>query len=99
MEIFDNGKSGIKKFNELLESKKIPLVFLDFQISDMSAEDIVTELFSTTPEVKIILETAHEKSEDSVRNLFAIGVSHFISKPLRFDNLKEIVQTMKLNLN
>ena len=89
------GKSGIRTFNELLESKKTPLVFLDFDLPDMSAAEVTPELFSKTPEVKIILETAHDKSDDSVRNLFALGVSHFISKPLRFDNLKEIVSTIK----
>ena len=56
---------------------------------------LAPELFSKTPEVKIILETAHDKTDDSVRNLFALGVSHFISKPLRFDNLKEMVNTVK----
>ena len=61
----------------------------------MDAGETVTELFSKTPEVRIILETAHDKSDEGVRNLFAIGVSHFISKPLRFENLKEVVNTVK----
>lgn len=69
------------------------MVFLDFDLPDISATEVAPELFSKTPEVKIILETAHDKSGDSVRNLFASGVSHFISKPLRSDNLKEVVNT------
>ena len=31
----ETGKSGIRKFHELIESEKIPLVFLDFDLPDM----------------------------------------------------------------
>jgi len=89
------GDMGISKFEELLEMGIVPLVFLDYELPDMNASEITPILFSKTPEVKIILETSMDKDNEIVRNLFSLGVSHFVSKPLRFENIKQVVDTIK----
>ena len=89
------GKEGIKKFDELIEIEITPIVFLGYHLPDMSAAEIIPKILSKMPITKIILETSKDRHEESVRNLFSIGVSHYIPKPLRFENMKEVVSTIK----
>jgi len=53
-------------------------------------------LFSKTPQVKIILETSLDEHDETIRQLFSLGVSHYISKPLRYEKIKEIVKTIEI---
>jgi len=93
----ETGKDGIKQFDELISLVGVvPIVFLDFQLDDMEASEIAPILFSKTPEVKIILETARDKNEEQIKTLFSLGISDFIAKPLRFEKIKEIIQTIKI---
>jgi len=91
----ETGKNGIEKFNDLVEMGITPLVFLGYHLPDMSAAEITPIMLSKVPEAKLILETSKDKNEESVRHLFSLGVSHFIPKPLRFENTKEIINTIK----
>lgn len=92
----NNGKEGLEKFDELLGLGILPLVFLDYELPDMNASDIAPVLFSKTPQVKIILETSLNQSDDHIRQLFSLGISHFISKPLRYEKIKEVVKTIEI---
>lgn len=93
----ETGKDGIKQFSELIDVVGlVPIVFLDFQLEDMAASEIAPILFSKAPEVKIILETAREKNEEQIKILFSLGVCDFIAKPLRFEKIKEIIHSIKI---
>ena len=89
------GKRGIEKFIELTEIGITPLVFLGYHLPDMSAAEIVPIMLSKSPEAKLVLETSKDRNEESVRHLFSLGVSHFIAKPLRFENMKDVINTIK----
>ncbi|MFQ5498002.1 MAG: response regulator [Nitrosopumilus sp.] len=91
----ETGKEGIEKFNELVDMDIIPLVFLGYHLPDMSAAEIIPIILSKMPSTKIILETSKDRHEESVRSLFSLGISHFIPKPLRFENMKQVISTIK----
>ncbi len=44
-----DGKEGIKKFLELSNSNKLPLVFLDYFLPDMDAVSVFVELIEALP--------------------------------------------------
>ena len=90
------GEDGIEKFDELIKMGILPVVFLDYELPDMCALDIAPILFSKTPQVKIILETSLDEHDETIRQLFSLGVSHYISKPLRYEKIKEIVKTIEI---
>lgn len=91
-----NGKTGIESFKELVESNKVPLVFLDYNLPDMTGYSIMTQMLTIRPDVKIIIETAREKTEDSIKDVIAQGAYQYLPKPIRLENIKEIIETLKM---
>jgi len=91
-----NGKTGIESFRELIESNKVPLVFLDYNLPDMTAHSIMTQMLTMRPDVKVIIETAREKNEDQIKDVIAQGAYQYLPKPIRLEKLREIIETLKI---
>lgn len=90
-----NGKAGIEAFKEITETGTVPLVFLDYNLPDMNALSIITQLLNMKPDVKVIIETAREKTEDSIKDVIAQGAYQYLAKPIRLEKIKEIIETLK----
>lgn len=91
-----NGKTGIESFKNIVETGIVPLVFLDYNLPDMNALSIMTQMLSIRPDVKVIIETAREKSEGPIKDVIAQGAYQYLGKPIRLEKLKEIVDTLRL---
>src|SRR5574338_992527 len=91
-----NGKTGVESFKELLEIGKMPLVFLDYNLPDMTAFSIMTQMLALRPDVKVIIETARERTEESIKDVIAQGAYQYLPKPIRLEKLKEIIDTLKI---
>lgn len=91
-----NGKTGIEAFKEIIESGMVPLVFLDYNLPDMNAFSIMSQLLNIRPDVKVIIETAREKTEESIKDVIAQGAYQYLAKPIRLEKIKEIVETLKI---
>lgn len=95
VETCKNGKEGMKSFRKLTKSAKSPIVLLDFHLPDMNANDIMENIFKLRPDAKIILETADDKSEEQIKDVLRGGVYQYIQKPIRYENLKKIFETLE----
>jgi DNA-binding response OmpR family regulator/predicted RNA-binding Zn-ribbon protein involved in translation (DUF1610 family) len=91
-----DGKTGIETFKGLVESGNLPIVFLDYNLPDMNAFSIMTQMLGIRPDIKVIIETAREKSEDSIKDVIAQGAYQYLGKPIRLEKLKEIIETLRL---
>lgn len=91
-----NGKTGIETFIEMVNSGRIPLVFLDYNLPDMTAYSIMSQLLNIRPDVKVIIETARERSEEPIKDVIAQGAYQYLGKPIRLEKLKEIIDTLRL---
>lgn len=89
------GKLGVKKFKSLVEEKKEPIVLLDDSLPDMDAHSVFTQMLDIKPNVHVILETATEKEDQSIKDLISLGAFRVLEKPIRFDNLKQIFETIE----
>ena len=87
----NDGKAGIKKFLELSNSNRSPLVFLDYYLPDMDAVSVFQELIEAEPKARIIIETVGGKYDDGINYLIQQGAYHFLQKPFSFENLKEMM--------
>ncbi len=90
-----NGKTGIESFQEIIESGKVPLVFLDYNLPDMTGYSILSQMMTIRPDVKVIIETAREKTEDQIKDVIAQGAYQYLGKPIRLEKLREIIDTLK----
>ena len=91
----ENGESGIVKFKELVGAKNIPTVLLDYNLPDMNAFSVITQLLTIHPATKVIIETASEKTEEGIKKTIAYGAHHYLQKPIRFEKLKEIMDVLE----
>ncbi|MHB8546625.1 MAG: response regulator [Nitrosotalea sp.] len=64
----DTGKAGIQLFADLENAGRRPIVLLDFHLSDMNANEIMTGIFGIRPDARIILETADSKPDEQIKN-------------------------------
>jgi len=61
----------------------------------MDARSILTQMLEIRPDVKVILETATEKDDAGIKELIQLGVYQYLEKPIRFESLKDIVETIE----
>lgn len=95
IQICNSGRSGIQVFEELVRANKMPIVILDYSLPDMNANDIMSELFSIRPDTKIIIETANERTDDSIKDVLRHGAYQYIEKPIRFENIKNTMEILE----
>ena len=94
-ETCNTGKAGIQVFTELVNAGKIPIVLLDFHLPDMDANEIMSSIFSIRPDAKIILETADASTDEQIKNAMRGGAYQYIQKPIRYENMKSIFDTLE----
>jgi len=95
IEICTDGRSGIQVFEDLVNSNKMPVIILDYSLPDMNANDIMSELFTIRPNVKIIIESANEKTDESIKDVLRHGAYQYLEKPIRFENIKNTMEILE----
>jgi len=91
----DTGSAAISTFTDLVSQDKQPIVLLDFMLPDMDARSILTQMLEIQPNARVILETATEKDDEGIKELIRLGIYQYIEKPIRFENLKNIIETIE----
>ncbi len=91
-----NGNDGIEQFKEIVKnSDEVPVVLLDYNLPDMNAFSVFSQLIKLKPTTKVIIETAMEKESTSIKQLIASGASNYLQKPIRYEHLKEILGVLE----
>ena len=93
--ICNDGKTGIKKFKELSDLKRLPLVFLDYFLPDIDAVSLFEQIQKIQIEVKVIIVTVAEKLQDGIAYLTSHGAYHYLQKPLNIEEFKEVMETFE----
>jgi response regulator of citrate/malate metabolism len=91
----DTGSAAITTFNDLVSQNKQPIVLLDYMLPDMDARSVLTQMLEVQPNARVILETATEKDDEGVKDLIRLGVYQYLEKPIRFESLKNIIDTIE----
>lgn len=95
IQICKTGRDGIVTFKSLIKKVKTPLVFLDYNLPDMNGNEIMKELILLRPDVKIIISTADQETDESIRDTMRSGARAYLEKPIRLQNLKEIMSVLE----
>ncbi len=92
-----NGKGALDMVTALIKSGQNPIVLLDMDLPDITGDAIATKLLESNPSLSIILITADEKAAPRVKKTIGIGSAAFVQKPFTINELKNALDTAKLN--
>ncbi|CAD6518865.1 CheY-like receiver [metagenome] len=90
-----NGSTAIQTFKELANQDRHPIVLLDYMLPDMDARSILTQLLAIQPNARVVMETATDKDDEGIKELIRLGVYQYLEKPVRFENLQSIFETIE----
>jgi predicted RNA-binding Zn-ribbon protein involved in translation (DUF1610 family) len=65
----------------------------------MDGKKVMEEIFNIKPDAKIIIETADPKTDEQIRETMRGGAYQYIEKPIRYENLKSIFETLEQERN
>ena len=88
--------SGLRALKNL-EETNFDLVFLDIQLPDANGIDLLKTVKGMDPSKKVIMITGHADIRGSVEAM-KTGAFDYLEKPLDFDNLRTILQSIKTDL-
>lgn len=84
----EDGCEGVNLFKK--HHKKIKLVLLDLVLPKKQGKDVYIEIKNINPNVNVLLNTGFSKDK-KVRELFQMGVKHFIEKPYSLEELSTAI--------
>lgn len=83
-----DGKNALSE----LQTTEFDLVLTDLKMPGIDGMDILNHIRETTPDVPVIMITGHA-SLDSAVNAMKAGAFHYIAKPFRLDEAREVVRS------
>lgn len=87
-------KEGVEIFTKFVKSGKMIPVILNDSV-DKNIRNVVETLLGIDSGANIIVETANDKSEPVIKDLFNLGIFSLISKPIRSNEVEELVKTLE----
>ncbi len=91
----DTGNDAIQEFKKLVKAKKTPIVLLDFMLPDMDSRSVLTQILDVQPKTRVILETATDQQDEGVKELIRHGIYQYLEKPIRFEKIKKVFETIE----
>ena len=91
----ESGHAGVSLFKEMVANDITPLIFLDYNLPDSTANSIMSQILPIKPFTKIIIETANGKEEDSIKEVIGLGAYHYLQKPIHFNEVEKIITILE----
>jgi len=89
------GQEGVSLFKKTIEAGSNPLIFLDYNLPDCTANSVMSRILTIKPYTKIIIETANRKENESIKEVIGLGAYHYIQKQLRFHQIEGIIKILE----
>ena len=83
------GKIGLELFKR--DPSSFSYAFIDYNLPELSPKEIITEIRSLNPEIKIILSTGYSV-EEIKRELQPIKIDGTLQKPFTFNDVKNVLE-------
>lgn len=84
---------SIKQFQQFFASANCDVAIIDRMLPDGDGIDLVSDLRSQNHRCGIVMFTARDASKDRILG-YQNGVDHYITKPVRLDELSAIVESL-----
>lgn len=87
-DVVSNGREGLEKYNK----NRYDIVITDINMPEMDGFALIEKIFKTNPNQCVIIVSAYTEPEYLEKSK-QLGVSEYISKPVDFGELLNVLQT------
>jgi DNA-binding response OmpR family regulator len=87
--VYQNTTDGIKNFSDFINSEINVTLIIDDTTTNGNIKNIVGEVFRIQANANIIITTTKKKEDIQIAELFNMGVSSIIHKPIDFEELEK----------
>ncbi len=87
VETFSSGKSFLSR----LDRADFDLVISDLKLPDCDGTDILQRVKSKNPHIEVVIVTGHGSIETAIQAI-KLGAYHYVTKPLKLDELRHCVR-------
>ncbi|WP_158268399.1 response regulator transcription factor [Limnohabitans sp. Hippo4] len=84
----------IRQFYQYFKSSSYDMVILDAALPDGDGFDVAREVLNHHPNCGVVMFTAKDSTRDRI-NGYGMGVDHYVTKPIRMDELLAILQSLE----
>ncbi len=100
VDVAENGHEALNKYNNYYQKNNLyyDLIITDVKMPVMDGLTLIKELHKICKEQTIIVVSAYNES-DRLTDLINVGISHFLMKPIAFDNLKNTLYNSCRNIS
>ena len=84
----ENGENGLAA----MQNTEFDVVLTDLRMPGIDGMDVLRHIRETTPDVPVIMITGHATLDSAVDAMKA-GAFHYIAKPFRLDEAREVVRS------
>ena len=88
----------IRQFYKYFASNTYDLVILDAALPDGDGFDVAREVRLHHPNCGVVMFTAKDSTRDRI-NGYSIGVDHYVTKPIRMDELLAVLQSLERRIS
>lgn len=71
------------------------IAFVDIEMPKMGGEDTAIRMLTERPDLKVVVMSAMDATDDRVKALRSFGACAVLAKPVRMDKLKEILDLLR----
>ena len=91
----ETGHTGVALFKQFVQEDITPLILLDYNLPDSTANSIMSQILPIKPFTKIIIETANGKEEESINEVIGLGAYHYLQKPIHLNDIEKIITILE----
>ncbi len=93
--VANNTQDAIAEFEKMGQDGKHPIVFLDYDFQDADGMSLLSRLLLMDTDGEIVIVSSEQKDSDIIVKLINEGAYEILPKPIRFENLKNIINVIE----
>ena len=91
VQMYDNAESALKEFKR----GHFDIVAADYHMPEMNGEEFLTAIMKADKDVLTIIFSGYT-TDDMIANANKVGINHFLSKPICFQEMYNIFKYSKI---
>ena len=87
---------ALEKFREIGKNNSHPIVFLDYEIADSCGLSLLSRLIAEDTDGEVVILSSVDRNSQTITRLINEGAYEILQKPIRFDDIKNVINIIQI---